>query len=167
MKKRHTPTIRFHLLLPAAAFAVGLAIAVAAGSPSRHYSRSAEDQAELVSISERAERLQAFQRNIRKASLNTERPARFGGFIGLVDHVETGNRLTVATSDAEDLVLTVVEARKVASHLRVASPASAGMDLYLVSGRLGTTSELTQVLVGVAHPKPAEHADLPAPDRSL
>lgn len=162
---------RFSPLLMAALLAVMSAFALAHQMSSTDgllKSALRPHDTRLTQLSERAERLQAFSRHIRKASYtpdtytNAEIP--FAGIITTSMRIAPGARITVADTIAAAIsTLEVVSAHKVNSALMVSGARPLAGDLMLVQARtVGDAADTRDVrfLVLVKSPKPATDAVL-------
>ena len=137
---RQRPTI-----LPVPAYFAALAatggLALAAmtvlTSPDRLSAASAIE-GELVAISERAEAIAAFERNLHTVRLDAPetRAIPFAGFLASASHLSPGHRIDLARHPLDQARLEVLEVKRITQSISVTRPAAIKMDLLLVKGRL-------------------------------
>ena len=128
---------------------------------------AAGQDARLAAISQDAEQLQTFSRNVRKASFTPEPEIiiAYGGQVQSYKQLTPGSRLTIGHSDtpgsSQVRTFHVVSARKIEPTIEL-SPGTmnGGSDLVLVSGRLVDSEEsaVVQILVTVKDQKPLTNA---------
>lgn len=99
--------------------------------------RTASIEAELETISERAERIAAFKRNIHTIRLDAPetRAVPFAGFIASDGHLKAGRELVLVRNHVENAKLKILEVRRITQSVSVTRPSAMRMDLLLVRGR--------------------------------
>jgi hypothetical protein len=117
----------------------GLAMAaiMAFTSPDRIRDFASIDQ-ELATISERAERVAAFQQNLHAVRLDAPetRTVPFAGFIASANRLKPGREIDLTRNHPGDAKLRILDVRRITQSVSVTRPAALRMDLLLVKGRL-------------------------------
>ena len=93
---------------------------------------------ELATISEDAERVAMFERNLHKVRLDEpeNRTVPFAGFIANANRLKPGREIELARNHSGNAKLTVLDVRRISQSINVARPSAMRMDLLLVRGRL-------------------------------
>ena len=93
---------------------------------------------ELETISERAERVAAFQQNLHAVRLDAPetRAVPFAGFIASANRLKPGREIDLTRNHPGDAKLRILDVRRITQSVNVTRPAALRMDLLLVKGRL-------------------------------
>jgi hypothetical protein len=149
-------------LLSALSAALGLAIYISSGPVTTLGAASQAQHNQLAAISERAERIRAYSRYIRKASLTG--PASFdlpfGGFVGSADRVEPGAKIEISENGFAAQTLEIVSVEKIPAAFQLTANTSRDVELLLVSGRIsgGSNGSLVRFLVAASAKSPSNTA---------
>jgi hypothetical protein len=148
-------------LLSALTAALGLAHYISTGQGTLATASLVQDN-QLAAISERAERLQAYSRYIRKASHtgSSTFDMPFGGFVGSAEQVEPGAKLEIAEPGFAAQTLEVITVQKIPTTIQLATITGRDIELVLVSGRISGAQDgrIMQFLVAVNTAKPGNTA---------
>lgn len=95
-------------------------------------------EGELDRLSDAADRLAAFERNVQKVALEQapERPIPFGGFLARIGDVGPGRHIDLLRDEFGPVRAVVLAVERVAQSVSLAAPSVARMDLVLVRARL-------------------------------
>ena len=117
---------------------------------------------QLSMISEQAERLQDYERHIRKASLSSpsEPMIPFAGFVGGTSRIVPGGKLELSDPGSAPHFIEIVSAHKVARSGALMVNSRMKFDLVLVTGRVEGVVDGPLVTVLVAVTPQGEHRTL-------